>query len=677
MKRWLWLAVLLGAAACAEDSTQQQPENTAPQEAAAIVSTPQGALAGRLSVKVTDELAERIEEAQQAVTRSGGVPTRSGVADMDLVLESIGTERFVRIFPYEARFEQRHREFGLHRWYTIRFDSDEELTAAAELLSRVEGIETVQYRHRIRSTRKGPMVPAGNRPAVPATRAAMPANDPRLPEQWHYNNTGNILADYGMLKFQSKAGCDVNLFDAWNLCTGSPEIVVAVLDEPVQATHPDLAANMWVNPHAGEDAEFGNDVHGYNFCNNKAEFNWQGNYYDEEYGAWMYADHGTHVAGTIAAVNGNGIDVCGIAGGANGEGGVKIMSCQILDSDGDATNDSDVAAARAFVYAADRGALIAQCSWGYGTGMQTEAQWIGNDRGAEKEAVDYFIKHAGEDDPAAPLSGGLVIFAAGNDGDVVGDQMMWPGAYSPTVAVASMAPDFTPAYYTDYGSWVDITAPGGDYLYGDEGMVLSTILEDPQMQFQDGRTAAVGYMQGTSMACPHVSGVAALGLAYASKLGKRYTLAEFKSLLLSSVHDIDSYMRGTKPFIDVEGELAMLNLTDYRRKMGAGYTDAYLLLLNIQGTPGIYVQCGKETEIPLERYFGGSTGLTLKADAPTAAKNKVGMETLTTRNGKLVVKCTKPGVATVNLTTLIGQTAVSHEIALIVREQTAANGGWL
>lgn len=677
MKRWIWLAALLGVAACAENPTENQPENTERQDAAVIVSTPQGAIAGRLSVEVTDELAERIEAAQQAVTRSGGVPTRSGVADMDHVLECIGAGKFARIFPYEARFEQRHRAFGLHRWYTINFDSDEELTAAAELLSAVDGVVTVQYRHRIRSARKGPMIPAKERAAAPATRASLPADDPRLPDQWHYNNTGSILADYGMFKFQAIAGCDVNLFDAWKLCTGSPEIVVAVLDEPVQYTHPDLAANMWVNPHAGEDAEFGNDVHGYNFCNDKAEFNWQGNYYDEEYDAWMYADHGTHVAGTIAAVNGNGIDVCGIAGGRNGEGGVKIMSCQILDSDGDATNDSANAAARAFVYAADRGALIAQCSWGYGTDMKTESQWTGNDRGLEKQAVDYFIKTAGADDPAAPLNGGLVVFAAGNDGDLVGDQMMWPGAYSPTVAVASMAPDFTPAYYTDYGSWVDITAPGGDFLYSDEGMVLSTILEDPAMQFQDGRTAAVGYMQGTSMACPHVSGVAALGLAYASKLGKRYTLSEFKSLLLSSVHDIDGCMRGTKPYIDAAGELAMLNLPDYRRKMGAGYTDAYLLLLNIQGTPGIYIRRGKETEIPLERYFGGSTGLTLKADATPETKNKLGMETLTLRNGKLVVKCSKTGVATVNLSTLIGQTAVSHEIALIVREQTAANDGWL
>lgn len=676
MKRLIWIAAVLGLAACANDATETASDKTLPQSGTKILSVPQGAVAGCLSVEVTDELAERIETAQAATRSGGGATTRSGVADMDLVLERIGAERFARVFPYEARYEQRHREFGLHRWYTVRFDSEEELTAAAGLLSRVEGVSAVEYRHPIESGRRGPMVPAAA--ARPATRAAMPANDPRLPDQWHYNNTGNkTLGSYGNFVFQFRAGCDVNLFDAWKLCTGSPEIVVAVLDEPVQSTHPDLAANMWVNPHAGEDAEFGNDLHGYNFCNRTDKLNWQGNYYDSENKEWMYADHGTHVAGTIAAVNGNGIDVCGIAGGADGKGGVKIMSCQILDSDGDPANDSDDAAARAFVYAADRGALIAQCSWGYGTNLKTEAQWAGIAQGMEKRAVDYFIKYAGADDPNAPLSGGLVIFAAGNDGDIVGDQMMWPGAYSPTVAVASMAPDFTPAYYTDYGSWVDITAPGGDYLYEEEGAVLSTILEDPAMQFQDGRKAAVGYMQGTSMACPHVSGVAALGLAYASKLGKRFTPAQFKSLLLSSVHDIDGYMKGSKPFMDVNGGVSLLNLTDYRKKMGAGYVDAYLLLLNIQGTPGVYVQRGKESEIPLDRYFGGSTGVLLKAEATPEAKDRLGIGTLAVRNGKLVVACSKTGVATVRLSTQIGQTSVSREIALIVRERVAANNGWL
>ncbi len=671
MRKLIFALTLLAFFACSKDSLDENLSGQKNEVQAVVVNTPEGAVAGRLSVKLSEAVAEKLNEVLTVKTRAGEMATRSGISEMDVVFDQIGVEHFSRVFPYEPRFEERHRAAGLHLWYNVTFDSEADLRQAARLLGQVEGVKVVEFSHPIKPTRMGPVVPYKAKAGVATRTENLPMNDPMLEKQWHYNNPGTAGEHF-------KEGADISLFDAWSMTTGSPEIIVAVIDEPVQTTHEDIKDNMWVNPQPGyvgvDGKAYKNDIHGFNFWNDTDELDWKTPVFDEQYRTWFYSDHGSHVAGTIAAVNNNGTGVCGIAGGSAGvSNGVKIMSCQILGNND--VNPHYDASVRAFVYAADRGAIIAQCSWGYNSAVSAYDSWIGMDKGLERDAIDYFIQNAGRDNPNSPLKGGLVVFAAGNDGYAVKDQKIWPSAYPNVISVAAMGPDYLPAYYTDYGKWVNVTAPGGDASYGDDNQVLSLILNDPSINYKDNRETGYGYMQGTSMACPHVSGMAALALSYAAKLGKQYTVDEFSSMMMNSCNYIDNYFEGTK---DVWSIGLTLDMTEYRGKMGAGCLDAYKLLLSVNGTPSVCVKLNTETTISIDKFMSGSVaGRDVIVKIAPEVIEKLGITTHKIENGQFKIQCSKKGVGIVTFETEIGDKIVKSDVAIIARTSVPENGLWL
>lgn len=410
---------------------------------------------GVMLVKFTDEMISFVEDD----LCEGSLATKS--SDLDLTLRSLGVQRMERVFPHAGEFEGRTRREGLHKWYKLTLSEETSVTKAAGTLEDYHGFEYVEPVRKIRNHA---------------------FNDLGI-ELWGLNNT-----DY--------KGADVNVQKVWERYTvGNPDVIVAVVDGGIDLTHEDLAANCLSSGHI-------------NTTNMSSP---------------IEADsHGTHVAGTIAAVSNNGKGIAGIAGGNSMEGksGVSLLSCQIFSSKGLGGNSS-----LAIKWGADHGAVISQNSWGYnfdfnydGVLSDSELEYARQatiDR-VTKEAVDYFIKYAGCDDygnqlPDSPMKGGVVIFAAGNDG--IGNGV--PANYEPIIAVGAVTKNGRKANYSNYGNWVDIAAPGHN--------IYSTM---PGNGYQ--------YLSGTSMACPHVSGVAALVVSYCG--GPGFTNKDLEEKLTMSAN---------------------------------------------------------------------------------------------------------------------------------------------
>lgn len=448
-----------------------------------------GAGEGVIKVKFKPTLTSTLSSMKVQVR--GNVLT-TGIASVDKTNKSVKAQKMERLIPYDAKHESKYKKHGLDLWYIIYFDDTTDARTAVSMYSQLNEVDVAElvYEKKIAPTKAIPY----KKPLV-STKANLPFNDPILKEQWHYTNTVNQgFPD----------GAHINLLEAWSKIAGRSDVIVAIHDNGTDLDHEDLKANLWVNKAeangvtgADDDGnQYKDDIHGWNFVDDSPSL--------------TPSVHGTHVAGTVAAVNNNGIGVAGVAGGTGNNDGAKIMALQIIGN-----NPQPAAIERSFTYAANNGAVISQNSWGYDN--------VGVFEQSVLDAIDYFIEFAGSD-PNSPMKGGIVIFAAGNDNK---EGEWYPAYYDKTFSVSALGPEWKKASYSNYGSWVEISAPGGDAdVYGTAYGVLSTY---PNNDY--------GYLDGTSMACPHVSGIAALIVANSN--GTITNEAVWNKLLQGTMDGID------------------------------------------------------------------------------------------------------------------------------------------
>jgi len=302
-------------------------------------------------------------------------------------------------------------------------------------------------------------------------RASLP-NDPGFGQQWAFENSGQA----GGL-----AGADIRLLEAWALTRGRPEVVVAVVDDGIDLTHPDLAPNLWRNPgeiannnHDDDGNGYADDIHGWNFYDNNANVQ-------------ATSSHGTHVAGVIGAVADNQTGGVGVAPR------VKLMPIKFLPATGPGFTSDAILAIQ---YGTNNGAHLSNNSWG---------------GGGYSSVLHYVIEQASQ-------RGRLFVAAAGNKGSNNDHIALYPASYNLPNILAVAATDSRDrlATFSNYGQTsVHLAAPGD--------AIWSTVVG-----------GGYGYLSGTSMAAPMATGAAALLLSANPAL----TPAALRADLMASVEPI-------------------------------------------------------------------------------------------------------------------------------------------
>ncbi len=458
---------------------------------------------------------------EQIVRRADFTKGLTGIANLDALNKRFGVNALMQKYPNLTPRVYQGRTIDPRGWFRVSFKADIDVDQVVRAYKGLRGVIDAQPIgiHRVYAT----------------------ANDPNYADQWHMNQANDA---------------DVDAPEAWDIETGSTQIIVADMDTGVRYFHKDLGGadasydtpensrgNMWIN-----EAEL-NGVDGVDDDGNGYVDDWIGWDFVDNQTGWTGEDadtpdndprdfngHGTHVAGLLSAINNNGYAVTSVAGGrmngtqaVNGNG-VKIMALRIGWSGRFFIFEVGYIdmghAADAFYYAANNGAHIASCSWG------------SSNSGGLGDAIDYFV-----------AGGGLVFKAAGNDDNEDSDYML---DRADVIGVASTDQNDVKSDFSTYGTFVDISAPGTDIVstYHDK--------DDPQND-------KVATLSGTSMATPLTASVAALIWSKHPD----WTADQVKQRLFDTADDI----------YGIAGNSA------YQGKLGAGRVNAFNAV-NDGGTGG-------------------------------------------------------------------------------------------
>ncbi len=547
-----WLAVAITVTSCSDNylltDNDKYYEETLEQ-------FPSNYEKGWIRVKFT----ELEKDLNTTTTRSGEFST--GIKEVDEVATLLGATYIERLFGEGGKFSERRRKYGMHLWYDFYVGEEQSVTRSIKIFKDLPMVEYVdlipvdyQTSYGINSfgdfTLAHLAASVNSKTERPNAGNGNNFNDPYLNRQWHYYNDGTSHPN-------AVKGADANIYEAWEFTTGHPDVVVAIMDGGIDVNHPDLIQNLWINK--GEIAGNGVDDDENGYTDDIYGWKWG----RESIGAVASGDifpmdHGSHCAGTVAAVNNNAVGLAGVAGGNGSPNtGVRLMSCQTYVPDFEGHPDDPHGNSRstsqtpdAFAYAADNGAVIVNCSFSYGSpGTLKEEYRIG---------IKYFVDNAGIDEngvQTGPMKGGLIVGSAGNDGEE--DLVKYPASYKDAINVAYSMSNYKKSPSSNYGHMIDVTAPGGasstSYDPERRGGVYSTIAMDSRNSHVE-----KGYMykSGTSMAAPHVTGIAALILSAAVENNIPMTHAKLKEIILASCWDLDEYN------------------PEYAGKLGRGQVDA-------------------------------------------------------------------------------------------------------